>query len=70
MDPSVSNFLGTLFGMLGRGGAKNMHQRILGTFANLASLCVSGDASAEWVKHLRYSRAVLSRNVGAAALLS
>lgn len=54
-DPSVSNVLGTLFGLLARGGAKNMHQRVMGTFANLAYLCVSGDASTEWVKHLRYS---------------
>ena len=54
-DPSVSNFLGTVFGLLARGGAKNMHQRVIGTFANLAYLCVSGDNSAGWVKHLRYS---------------
>lgn len=53
-DPSVSNFLGTLFGLLGRGGAKNMHQRVMGTFANLAYLCVAGGASTEWAGHLRY----------------
>eukprot|EP00752_Nemacystus_decipiens_P010771 g9583.t2 len=54
-DPSVSNVLGTLFGLLARGGAKNMHQRVMGTFANLAYLCVSADASMDWVKHLRES---------------
>lgn len=54
-DPSVSNVLGTLFGLLAGGGAKNMHQRVLGTFANLAYLCVGGDASEEWAGHLRYA---------------
>lgn len=55
-DRTVSNVLGVLFGLLARGGAKNMHQRVLGTFANIAYLCVSGDASTEWAGHLRYSR--------------
>ncbi|CBN77602.1 hypothetical protein Esi_0004_0241 [Ectocarpus siliculosus] len=54
-DPSVSNFLGTLFGLLARGSAKNMHQRVMGTFANLAYLCVAGGASTEWAGHLRES---------------
>ena len=54
-DPSVSNVLGTLFGLLAGGGAKNMHQRVLGTFANLAYLCVGGDSSEEWAGHLRYT---------------
>lgn len=60
-DPSVSNVLGTLFGLLARGGAKNMHQRVLGTFANLAYLCMSGGASAEWAGHLRYSISTKNR---------
>lgn len=55
-DRTVSNVLGVLFGLLARGGAKNMHQRVLGTFANIAYLCVSGDSSAEWAGHLRCSR--------------
>lgn len=54
-DHDVSNVLGTLFRLLARGGARNMHQRVMATFANLAYLCVSGDASTEWVVHLRYS---------------
>ncbi|CAM9123769.1 unnamed protein product, partial [Hapterophycus canaliculatus] len=54
-DSSMSNFLGTLFGLLARAGAKNMHQRVMGTFANLAYLCVAGGASTEWAGHLRES---------------
>ncbi|CAM9652718.1 unnamed protein product [Ascophyllum nodosum] len=53
MKTSVSNFLGTLFGLLGRRGGRNMHQRVLGTFANLAYLCVLGDSSAAWARLLR-----------------
>ncbi|CAN0153209.1 unnamed protein product, partial [Pylaiella littoralis] len=54
-DPLVSNVLGKLFGLLASGGAKNLHQRVLGTFANLAYLCVAGGASTEWAGHLRES---------------
>ncbi|CAM9680484.1 unnamed protein product, partial [Sphacelaria rigidula] len=52
-DPSGSDVLGTLLTLLARDGKRNMHQRVLGTFANLAYLCVGGDSSTEWAGHLR-----------------
>lgn len=46
-NPCVSNFLGTLYGILTNSQRRNMHQRVLCTFANLAYLCVSSDFRVE-----------------------
>ncbi|CAM9963781.1 unnamed protein product, partial [Choristocarpus tenellus] len=49
----MSEFLGTLFSCITNQGRKNMHQRVMGTFANLAYICVSDGTHAEWAVQLR-----------------